>query len=112
MRKIVLIAAIAIMGFGSMSAQRGGGKRMSVEEQVTAMTKERNLTADQQKKITALYTDFQKKRTENTQTSREQMRAERDNLNKQVKAVLTADQQKKFDEMMQKRRGGGRPQQK
>lgn len=112
MRKIVLIAAIAIMGFGSMSAQRGGGKRMSVEEQVTAMTKELNLTADQQKKITALYTDFQKKRTENTQTSREQMRAERDNLNKQVKAVLTANQQKKFDEMMQKRRGGGRPQQK
>lgn len=112
MKKIVVIAAIAIMGFGSMSAQRGGGKRMSVEEQVATMTKELNLTADQQKKITALYTDFQKKRTENSQTSREQMRTERDNLNKQVKAVLTTDQQKKFDELMQKRRGGGRPQDK
>lgn len=112
MKKIVVIAAIAIMGFGSMSAQRVGGKRMSVEEQVTAMAKELNLTADQKKKITALYTDFQKKRTENSQTSREQMRTERDNLNKQVKAVLTTDQQKKFDELMQKRRGGGRPQDK
>ncbi|MGM9703565.1 MAG: Spy/CpxP family protein refolding chaperone [Prevotella sp.] len=105
MKKIVLAAAIALFGFGSMSAQRGGKQRMTPEEQVTRMAKELNLTSDQQKKITALYTDFQKKREAAGQDSREQMRAEREKLNKNVRALLTEEQQKKFDSMAQRGRG-------
>ena len=47
-------------------------------------------------------------RQENAQMSREQMRTERDNLDKQVSALLTDTQKKKYEEMKKSRRGGGR----
>ncbi|MGN0281907.1 MAG: Spy/CpxP family protein refolding chaperone [Prevotella sp.] len=105
MKKIVLVAAIALFSFGSMSAQRGGKQRMTPEEQVERMSKELNLTSDQKKKITALYTDFQKKREAAGQDSREQMRTEREKLNKEVNALLTDEQKKKFESMNQRGRG-------
>ena len=66
-----------------------------------------DLTAEQQKKITALYTDFEKKRVAGSEASREQMRAERQELDKQVSAVLTDTQKAKLDEMRKARRSGG-----
>ena len=80
---------------------------MTVEQQVAQMTKMLDLTAEQQKKITALYTDFEKKRVAGSETSREQMRAERQELDKQVSAVLTDTQKAKLDEMRKARRSGG-----
>lgn len=59
------------------------------------------------KKITALYTDFEKKRVAGSEASREQMRAERQELDKQVSAVLTDTQKAKLDEMRKARRSGG-----
>ncbi|MGM9779304.1 MAG: Spy/CpxP family protein refolding chaperone [Prevotella sp.] len=105
----MIIAVLVLMGAISTFAQRGGGRqRMTVEEQVANMHKELNLTSSQQKKLTALYQDFNNKRQENTQMSREQMRTERENLDKQVSALLTDTQKKKFEEMKKARRGGGR----
>lgn len=80
---------------------------MTVEQQVAQMTKMLDLTAEQQKKITALYTDFEKKRVAGSEASREQMRAERQELDKQVSAVLTDTQKAKLDEMRKARRSGG-----
>lgn len=108
MKKIMILAVAVLMGVGSISAQRGGVRpRMTVEQQVANMTKELDLTADQQKKITAIYTDFEQKRKAGAEVSREQMRAERQELNKQVNAVLTDTQKAKYEKMKKARRGGG-----
>lgn len=107
MKKILVLAAAVLMGTGSVAAQRGEGnrQRMTVEQQVSEMTKQLSLTAEQQKQITALYTDFEKKRKSTSETSREQMREERAKLDKQVSGLLTTEQQKKYEEMKQARRG-------
>ena len=64
MKKIIVLALAVLLGAGTMSAQRGGGRqRMSVENRVAQMTKKLDLTADQQKKITAISLNpFQKKK--------------------------------------------------
>lgn len=54
MRKTILIAAMMVLCLGSMSAQRGGQQRMTVEQQVENLTKELNLTEEQQKQVTAI----------------------------------------------------------
>ena len=111
MKKILFLALAVMIGAGTMSAQRSGGRqRMTVEQTVEGLTKELSLTAEQQKKITAIYTDFDNKRKQNTDMSREQMQAERDKLDKQVSALLTDEQKKKFETMKQSRRGGGKRQ--
>lgn len=105
MKKIIVLALAVLLGAGTMSAQRGGGRqRMSVEDRVAQMTKELDLTADQQKKITAIYTELESKRKEKTERpTREQMRAEFEKIDKQVTAVLTKSQQKKYEEIKQAR---------
>ena len=114
MKKILIVAFALLMGAGTMSAQqRGGGRqRMTVEQTVAGMTKELNLTEEQQKQITAIYTEFENKRKANgnAEVTREQMQAEREALDKQVSAVLTDEQKKKFESMKQARKGGGRRQ--
>lgn len=109
MKRIVLMAALALLGTGSISAQRGGGRpRMTVEQQVNQLKQELNLTSDQVKKVTALYTDHQKKMEGAGEKSREQMRSERENLNKQVEALLTDKQKTAFREMQARQRGQGK----
>ena len=104
MKKIIVFALAVLLGAGTMSAQRGGGhQRMSVEDRVAQMAKELDLTAYQQKKITAIYTDFNSKRKTGERPTREQMRTEIEQIDKQVTAVLTKTQQKKYEEMKQAR---------
>ena len=67
------------------------------------MAKELDLTADQQKKITAIYTELNSKRKTGERPTREQMRAEMEKVDKQVTAVLTKTQQKKYEELKQAR---------
>lgn len=112
MKKMVLLVAVALMGCGLANAQqRGGGRpQMSVEDQVKNLKKELNLTDDQTQKVTALYTDFEKKMKEAGQGSREQMRAQREKLNQQVEALLTDEQKKVFQEKQAQRRGPGKGQ--
>lgn len=113
MRKMVLLAFVAVLGLGSVAAQQrnGGRPRMSVEEQVNRLKNELKLTDEQTKKVTALYTDFQKKQDEKSkdeQPSREQMRSEREKLNKEIESLLTDEQKKTFKQMQNRQRGGGR----
>ena len=104
MKKIIVFALAVLLGAGTMSAQRGGGhQRMSVEDRVAQMAKELDLTADQQKKITAIYTEFNSKRKTGERPTREQMRTEMEQIDKQVTAVLTKTQQKKYEELKQAR---------
>ena len=93
MKKIIVFALAVLLGAGTMSAQRGGGRqRMSVENRVAQMAKELDLTADQQKKITAIYTESRSKRNSGERPTREQMRAEFEKIDKQVTDVLTTSQ--------------------
>ena len=104
MKKIIVFALAVLLGTDTMSAQRGGGRqRMSVEDRVAQMAKELDLTADQQKKITAIYTEFNSKCKTGERPTREQMRAEMEKVDKQVTAVLTKTQQKKYEELKKAR---------
>lgn len=114
MKKILIVAFALLIGAGTMSSQQGGGgrQRMTVEQTVANMTKELNLTDEQQKQVTAIYTEFENKRKGggNAEVTRKQMQAEREALDKQVTALLTDEQKKKFESMKQARKGGGRRQ--
>ncbi|MGN0213827.1 MAG: hypothetical protein ACI4AH_03340 [Muribaculaceae bacterium] len=111
MKKILFFALAVMIGAGTMFAQRGEGRqRMTVEQTVEGMTKELGLTAEQQKKITAIYTEHDNNRKKNSNMTREQMQAEREKLDKEVSAVLTDEQKKKYETMKKSRRGGGKRQ--
>ena len=71
------MALAVLWGAGTMSAQRGGKQRMSTENRVARMTKQLNLTEEQQQKITAIYKDFESKRKEGERPNREKMMEER-----------------------------------
>ena len=104
MKKIIVFALAILLGAGTMSAQRGGGRqRMSVENRVAQMAKELDLTAEQQKPTTDIYTESQSKRKSGERPTREQMRAEFEKIDKQVTDVLTTSQKKKYEEMKQAR---------
>ena len=104
MKKIIVFALAVLLGAGTMSAQRGGGpQRMSMEERVAQMAKELDLTAGQQQKITAIYTEFGQKRKAGERPTREQMRAEFEKMDKQITDVLNDTQKKKYEEMKQAR---------
>ena len=95
------------MGHGG----RGGhGGRMDPEQQTKMLTEKLNLTADQQSKVKAIFTDHQKQMQsfmqdqsmsrDDKRSKFEQMRSDTDS---QVRAVLTGDQQQKFDAMLKER---------
>lgn len=107
MKKLAVLVLVALLGFGSASAQRNGDRRqMSVEQKVSNLKKELNLTDEQTAKVTVLYTDFEKKVKSAGENSREQMKSEREELEKQVQALLTDEQKKTYQEMQAKRSGG------
>jgi periplasmic protein CpxP/Spy len=87
--------------------KRGGG---DPAKQAQHLTKELKLNSDQQSKVKSILADQQKQMQalrDDKSMSREDKRAKfmgvRENSSSQIRALLNADQQKKFDEMRQKR---------
>jgi protein CpxP len=115
--------ATPYQGGGYGGGQGGGGRRgpMSPDDQLKRMTKEFNLTADQQAKIKPILVAAQKKMEDtrsdpgaDRQTMRQKMMQIRQDTNDQVRALLDDKQKEKFDKQeqerqdrMQNRRGGG-----
>ena len=115
--------AAPYQGGGYGGGQGGGGRRgpMSPDDQLKRMTKDFNLTADQQAKIKPILVDAQKKMDDmrndssaDRQTVRQKMMQIRQDTNDQVRAQLNDTQKTKFDKQeqerqdrMQNRRGGG-----
>lgn len=98
---------------GEHMGQRGGA--MNSQAMLDHMTKELNLTSDQQTKIKPILDDQQKQMQtlrDDTSMSREDKMSKMRDLHKstvdQIRTQLTADQQTKFDEMQKKMMGGGR----
>lgn len=117
-------------GSGQQGGQRGPGgpggpgqgmRRMTPEQRVDRLAKELGLSAAQKAKVLAIYKasgEQGRKIFEDQKMTREQkMKAFekfRDENNKKIKAVLTKEQIKKYDELRKRRMGGpggpgGRP---
>jgi protein CpxP len=130
---LTLLLAVLVMAAGAPAApyqgggygggQVGGGRRgpRSPDDQLKRMTKDFNLTADQQAKIKPILVDAQKKMEDmrndpnaDRQAMRKNMMQIRQDTNDQVRAQLDDKQKEKFDKQererqdrMQNRRGGG-----
>lgn len=121
MKKLLMICGLVLgLATASFAQQRGEGRpnggpgmRMSTEEQVKQLDEKLKLSADQKTKLTALFTaqaDAQKKMREEMQAGgdREAMRAAmtkmREENEKGINAILTADQQKAYKAMLDEQR--------
>ncbi|HEX3376376.1 MAG TPA: hypothetical protein VHS29_05910 [Candidatus Acidoferrales bacterium] len=97
---------------GPAGGQGRGGQRgpMSPDDQLKRMTKDFNLTADQQAKIKPILVDEQKKMedlrndsSQDRQAMRGKMMQIRKDTNEQVRAQLDDKQKEKFDKQEQQR---------
>ena len=95
MKKLLIMAVVAILFVGTASAQRRGGNRqpMTVKERVEMLGKGLNLTDDQEKKVTELYEAVEAKNLRGTER-----RNEMQSVREEVKKLLTEEQQKLFDD--------------
>lgn len=131
MKKILLhTAAIfalvtgGVTAYAQMPAEPGGagqyghGQPPTVEQRLQRMTRELNLTADQQQKIKPILenesTQMQALHSDSSLSEEDRMakmRQIRQTSSAQIKPILNADQQQKFTDMMNRPgRGRGGPQ--
>lgn len=118
------LASAALQQDGQQGNQQGMGHHRGMptpDERLQMLTKQLNLTSDQQGKIKPILVDEQKKmddlRNDSTlsrQDRFQKMQQIRQDSSTQIRATLDSDQQKKYDDMqkqMQERRhgGGGNP---
>src|SRR6187402_309000 len=113
--KKVLFVCLFVLAAGTATFAQGGRPQRSPADQVTALKGAvTGITADQETKLTAIYT-AQAKTMDSIRTAangdmgsmREKMGPMRAAQTAKIKAVLTADQQKQFDAIPQRGPGGG-----
>ena len=111
MKRLATLALAALLGLGCASAQKKGDRPQppTAEEQVAELKTQLSLTDEQTEKITTLFTENEAKMKDAREKTREEMRAEREELDKQVQALLTKDQQKTYQELQSKRGPKGGP---
>lgn len=100
MKKILFLALVAMLGVQSVDAQqRGSNNRKRTPEQIVKNLDEKlDLTDEQEKQITALYTDFFKQ-----ELSREERRTAMQELEKKVTSLLTDEQKSAYEQMKKER---------
>lgn len=98
MKKILLVALVAMLGMQPADGQRKGGNTRTPEQMVEKLDEKLNLTDEQEKQITTLYTDFFKQ-----ELSREERRTAMQELNKKIEALLTDEQKTAFEQMKKER---------
>lgn len=113
---IMLFLAMVLAGFTTASAQQGGQRRTAEERTkatIERLTTQLSLTKDQQTKLDTIYLAYNKELDKvfasGERPDRETMQKSRAALDEKVKAVLTEDQYKKYQEeqaKMRERRGG------
>ncbi len=98
--------AIALGGFALVQAQPGhdgGGRRHGGEFALERMTKELNLTADQQTKVQPILDQAKPQIAAIHQEAMQKMKTVMDSTMSQIRPLLTADQQKKLDDIQKAR---------
>lgn len=114
MKKILVLFAAFLLSVGVNYAQPQGRQRMSPEEREKMMVDSLGLNKDQQAKYHAISEKYREKFDEIRQQMRDadqdsrrdlfpKMRELMQERNKEVRAILNAEQQKKFDEMQKQR---------
>ena len=115
-RFVAAFGAVAVCGAAlctvpMMAQGGGGGMRMTSDQRVERLDTAVTLTADQKTKVKAIYDADMKKMQDLMQAQdpdmRTKMQAMRADENKQIRALLTPEQQTKFDAMPQGRGPGG-----
>ncbi len=112
--RLLLVAALAGAFFTSAASaqeqRKGRGGMMDPEQRIERLEQAvGTLSAEQKAKIKEVYAQSaEKMRNLPEDQRREKMMEMMQEAGRQVRAVLTAEQQKKYDEMMaQMRQGGG-----
>ncbi len=108
---ICAIASSAVASPSLINAQEKKGRGMVTAEQRIEQIEQAvgSLSADQKKKISAVYASMAEKMQGLSQEERREKGMElMASARKDVRAILTPDQQKKFDAMPQGGRGGGK----
>ena len=115
-RFVAAFGAVAVCGAAlctvpMMAQGGGGGMRMTSDQRVERLDTAVTLTADQKTKVKAIY-DADAKKMQDMMAAqdpdmRTKMQAMRADENKQIRALLTPEQQTKFDAMPQGRGPGG-----
>jgi Spy/CpxP family protein refolding chaperone len=127
MSKLSLIAAMALGGLvvcstlataqdSTNAPDRKGGKRgMSADQMMERYTEQLSLTDAQKPKVKTVIEDSMKKRRElfrdsslDQEQKREKFRTVMDDQTKKMKEILTPDQFKKYQEMNEKMKKGGK----
>ena len=114
---LVALFAIGLSATPALAQQGSGGRQMlSPDERLAQLTEQLDLTdeqAEQMKPIIEEQTKKQQELFQNAGGDRETMRAEmmklRDETEELYSEVLTEDQMKKYQEMVQQRMRQGRP---
>jgi len=111
-RKLLIcaIASFAVASTTLVNAQEKKGRgQMTAEQRIEQIEQAvGSLSADQKKKIAAVYAAMAEKMQGLSQDERREKGMElMSNARKEVRALLTPEQQKKFDDMPQGGRGGG-----
>ena len=113
MKKLLLIIFIAVVAMGTGIAQPNYDPAARLQRELETLTTELSLTKDQVAKVTPIVTEAQKaqseafaKMRESGNMDRDKMREERTKMmaetDKKIKAVLTAEQGVKLDELRKK----------
>lgn len=82
----------------SVNAQRKERKTRTPEQMVEKLDKKLNLTDEQEKQITTLYSDFFKQ-----DLSREERKSAMQELEKKITSLLTDEQKEAFEQMKKER---------
>lgn len=107
---VVLGAAVLTPALQAQEQKKGGGRgAMNPEQRIAQIDEAVKLTADQKTKITAILAKTHEQMAALSPEERREKAAEiRTNVNKEIRALLTADQQAKFDAMAPAGRAGGK----
>lgn len=98
MKKIIFLALMGMLTLQSVNAQRKGGKTRTPEQMVEKLDKKLNLTDEQEKQITTLYSDFFKQ-----DLSRKERKSAMQELEKKITSLLTDEQKEAFEQMKKER---------
>lgn len=98
MKKIIFLTLMGMLTLQSVNAQRKEGKNRTPEQMVEKLDKKLNLTDEQEKQITTLYSDFFKQ-----DLSREERKSAMQELEKKITSLLTDEQKEAFEQMKKER---------
>src|SRR5690554_5513710 len=100
MKKLILMIAIAVGTTAFAQERKMDKKPMTSEMKVEKMTRELNLTTEQQAKAKALFDAKAEARKVNKEVSKEafaEKKASRENFDKEFRSILTDEQVQKYD---------------